>query len=194
MSSLIRSFIAVPPNSQVHHNLAEFAIQNGLSSRDQGLKPVKTENIHLTLKFLGEIDQHHIKMVSDELGKIALNLSPFQGSVRGIGAFPGWGTRTRVIWVGVEPVTGIREIYQLVEEATTKMGIPSDGKQFSPHLTLARVSYLTHESENVINKLKSLSSEPYFGDFTIDRIVLFKSVLLPQGPIYSILSSHPLSG
>ena len=193
MKNLIRSFIAVPLNPQVHKNLVDFTRQYGLNSREHGFRPVKPENIHLTLKFLRDIDQDQVQKLGLVLSQLAVKLSPFTGSVQGIGVFPGWNKRPRVIWVGVEPVEPIREVYHLIEEATTKLGIASDGKPFSPHLTLARVSYLTRESELVINKLKDLSLEPDFGRFPIDRVTLFKSVLLPQGPVYSIVSSHPLS-
>lgn len=193
MKKLIRSFIAVPLNPQVHKSLADFTRQYSLNSREQGFRPVKAENIHLTFKFLGEIDENQVQQLGFALSQLTVKLSPFTGSVQGIGAFPGWTNRPRVIWVGVEPVEPIRDVYHLIEEATIKLGIAADGKPFSPHLTLARVSYLTRESESAINKLKDLSPEPDFGRFLIDKVTLYKSVLLPQGPVYSILSSHPFS-
>lgn len=193
MSTLIRSFIAIPLSPEIHQNLDVFTRQYGLNSRDHGFKPVNTKNIHLTLKFLGEIDQNLVHNVSSSLKQIAAKLHPFTGSVIGIGAFPGWSSRARVIWAGVEPAYKLSQIYREVDDATVKLGLPSEGKAFSPHLTMARISYMTVGSERVINELKLLAPQPDFGEFTVDRIVLFKSVLLPQGPIYSVLSSHAFS-
>jgi len=193
MVNVIRSFIAVPLPPQIHKNLAIFTRQYGLNSRENGFRPVKPENIHLTLKFLGEIEEHMLPKVSNVLSILTENLSPFTGSVRAIGAFPGWDKNPRVIWVGIEPEELFRDIYRVVDETTTKLGIPSDGKRFTPHLTLARISFQSHESDLVFNKLKGLSPEPEFGEFTVDRVHFIKSVLLPQGPAYTLLSSHPFS-
>jgi len=193
MTNLIRSFIAVPLTTQIHQNLDAFTRQYGLNSRDLGFKPVDSKNIHLTLKFLGEIDQNLARSVSEALDLVATKIQPFPASVRGVGAFPGWTNRARVVWAGVEPADRLGSIYRLIDDATVKLGLPSEGRGFSPHLTLARLSFMTAGSEQVLNKLKILAPQPDFGEFPVDRIVLFKSVLQPQGPVYSVLSSHSIS-
>ena len=193
MSTLIRSFIAVPLSAQIHQNLDTFTRQSGLISRDLGFKPVNAKIIHLTLKFLGEIDQNMVHAISETLDQVTAKFYPFAASVRGIGAFPGWTNRVRVIWAGMEPADTLRSLYRTIDDATVRLGVPSEGREFFPHLTLVRVAFMTAGSEQVISKLKTLAPQPDFGEFTVDRVVLFKSVLQPQGPVYSVLSSHSFS-
>jgi 2'-5' RNA ligase len=193
MSTLIRSFIAIPLPPQILTNLVAFTRQQGLHARESGFKPVKAENMHLSLKFLGEIDQNQVREVSQALTQITASLDPFRAAVRGIGAFPNWSNRVRVIWVGVEPVEPIRSVYRLIDEATVKIGVPSEDRAFSPHLTLARISFMTRESELAFKRLKSISPEPEFGEFMADKVVFYRSTLLPQGPVYNLISSHPFS-
>lgn len=193
MTSLIRSFIAVPLTAQIHQNLDAFTRKAGLNSRGLGFKPVNTRNIHLTLKFLGEIDQDLVRPVSEALDRVAAGFQPFTASVREIGAFPGWTNRARVIWAGVEPAGTLSSLYRAIDDETIRLGLASEGRAFSPHLTLARIAFMTAGAERVISQLKILSPQPDFGEFTVDKIVLFKSVLQPQGPIYTVLSSHSFS-
>jgi len=194
MTNLIRSFIAIPIPPHIHKNLADFIRMHGLNIRESGFRPVKPENIHITLKFLAEIDQNQAKKASQLLEQLTVNFSPFEASFRGVGAFPGWNNRPRVIWIGTEPAEQLRQVHKLIDEALVSLGFPSDQKPFSPHLTLARVSFVNPATERIFDRLQHLSPEPFFGEFTIDQIILYQSVLLPQGAVYSILSRHPFSG
>jgi 2'-5' RNA ligase len=193
MTNLIRSFIALPLAPNIHKNLADFTRTHGLHVRESGLKPVKPENIHLTLKFLAEIDKTQVEKISYLLNQLTTDFSPFTASVQGVGAFPDWNNRPRVVWIGIEPAEQLRKLHKSLDEKLVSLGFPSDRKPFSPHLTLARVSFIKPETGQTFERLKKLSPEPFFGEFMIDRIILFRSVLLPQGPQYSILSSHPFS-
>lgn len=194
MTNLIRSFIAIPIATHIHKNLADFIRMVGLNARESGFRPVKPENIHITLKFLADIDQNQIQKTSRLLDQLTVNFSPFTASVQGIGAFPSWNMHPRVIWIAMEPAEELRRVHKSIDEGLVNLGFPSDKKPFSPHLTLARVSFVKPETVRIFDRLQHLSPEPFFGEFTIDRLVLYKSVLLPQGPVYSILSSHPFSG
>jgi 2'-5' RNA ligase len=196
MANLIRSFIAIPLTPEIHHNLAGFDKLYGLDSRASGLRPVKPANIHLTLKFLGEIERSQVDILKNCLDQVTENIVPFTASVRGLGAFPNWRNRPRVIWVGVVPAIPIQEIFKRVDAATAQVGFPSEARAFSPHLTLARVSssYSTQPLDNLLHKLMTLTPEPDFGSLVVDKLILFKSVLFSEGPVYFILSSHPFSG
>ncbi len=190
MEKLIRSFIAIPLTTQIHQNLADFSHQHGLDNRTYGLKPVKPVNIHLTLKFLGEIEESQIVEISTTLDEVASGLQPFKASIHGIGAFPAWNRNPRVIWVGAGPVEPLQKVYNRVESATDQLGFPPEKRGFSPHLTLARINAQTDQSTGLFTRLSRLSPETFFGEMMVDHLVLFKSVLLPQGPVYTALSSH----
>jgi len=190
LEKLIRSFIAIPLNSQIHQNLADFCHLHGLDNRNYGLKPVQAANIHLTIKFLGEIDQHRVKELSSALNQVASRLAPFKVYVRGVGAYPAWNRNPRVIWVGSGPIEPLQKVFSLVEIATVSLNFPPEKRGFSPHLTLARVNTQTDQLAAIINRLSRLTPEPFFGEMEMKGMVLFKSVLLPQGPVYTALSSH----
>lgn len=193
MSNLIRSFIAIPLNQEIHKNLEDFSSRYELTDRSLGLKPVKPSNIHLTLKFLGEIDQVQATKLSSLLDKTAASLKPFQAKIHGVGAFPGWKSHPRVIFVQASPEESIKEVFHKVESAAVSLGFPQENREFSPHLTLARVAFHTPQLDNLISVLMRMAQEPQFGALPIDKIVMFKSVLLPQGPVYTVLSTHSFS-
>ena len=191
MNGLIRSFIAIPLPADVHHSLENFSRKMGLVDRSNGLRPVKPENIHITLKFLGDITQQQVKDLSACLDQSVDALVPFNVEIRGVGAFPGRQKSPRVIWVGASPSAPLQQVYKTIDSATQRIGFPSENRPFSPHLTLARVSLPGGSaSQRVIESLMKLTSEPFFGQFQVNKVVLFKSLLQPGGPIYSTLSSH----
>ncbi len=195
MPNLIRSFIAIPLTSAIHQKLEDFTRTYGLAERASGLRSVKPENIHLTLKFLGDIDTTRIPAISARLEELTNKNSSFPVTVRGIGAFPGWRNKPRIIWVGVQPVEPIQHIFQGVEAVTTAIGYPSENRPFSPHLTLARVNqqFASPRQAETITRLMNLNTEPVFGEMIVGELVLFRSVLQPAGPIYSVLSRHSFS-
>lgn len=196
MTNLIRSFIAIPLTSEIHHNLADFDKLYSLDSRASGLRLVKPSNIHLTLKFLGEIEPSQVGILKNCLNQVTKDFAPFTASIQGLGAFPNWRNRPRVIWVGVVPTAPIQKIFKRVDSATAQVGFPSEARTFSPHLTLARVSSScsTQPPDSLLHKLMTLTPQPDFGSMVVNKLILFKSVLLSEGPVYSILSSHPFSG
>ncbi len=190
LGNLIRSFIAIPLTAQIHQNLADFCRQNGLDNRSYGLKPVKPINIHLTLKFLGEIDESQTGRLRTALDEVSAGLKPFKVSIRGIGAFPAWNRNPRVVWVGAQPVEPLLAVFSSVEVATMGLSFPPEKRGFSPHLTLARVNTQTDQLAGIFARLSRLSPEPFFGKMMVESLILFKSVLLPQGPVYTTLSCH----
>lgn len=191
MEKFIRSFIAIPLTEEIHRNLADFCDRHGLNNRGNGLKPVQPANIHLTIKFLGEVEQSRVASLSKALHLLSKELMGFNISVHGIGAFPAWKRNPRVLWVGVEPVEPLRELFQRVEEVAAGLDYPLENRGFSPHLTLARVRNQTDQLEPLLQRLSHLTPVPRFGEMKVAQLVLFKSVLLPQGPVYTVLSSHP---
>lgn len=196
MPNLIRSFIAVPLNGEIHQNLADFIQSHNLNTHGAGLRPVKPANIHLTLKFLGDVESFRIQAIGQALDEEIKSLAPFSIDIRGLGAFPAWKKQPRVIWVGAHPADQLKELFSRVDTAAAAAGFPPENRDFSPHLTLARINQqisnpVQHE---LLEKLMNIQPEPVFGQMTVHEVVLFKSLLQPSGPVYTILSRHSFSG
>jgi len=196
MPDLIRSFIAIPLTDEIHQNLADFIQLHKLDTRTAGTRPVKPGNIHLTLKFLGDVESFRIPAISQCLEKVTSRLTPFSILIQGLGAFPGWRKRPRVLWVGAQPADLLQELFQRFDSETAAIGYPSEERKFSPHLTLARINQQPSNpvQRELLEKLMNLEREPLFGQMTVNEVVLFKSLLQPSGPVYTILSRHPFEG
>lgn len=137
---------------------------------------------HLTVKFLGDVDAENIDGLKEKIKTI--RGKTIAATLAGVGAFADW-TRPRVLWIGVEPAQGIVALQKQVEAILKDF--PSEEK-FHPHITLARVK--DDLPEAAIAKIKAIAIEPRA--FALDRLVLYRSVLTPRGPIYTEVHSIPL--
>lgn len=189
MSQPIRSFIAFDIESKsVLERIAD--VQSLLIKIGADLKPVEPENIHITIRFLGNITPSMVEKVFEEMKKVSF--SPFNVKIRGIGAFP--STRNpRVIWAGiVEGVEQLRNIFNQLEPRLRSLGFPPDPKGFSPHLTIARVRSERKRAELVKFIIENAGYE--FGTVKAERLRLKRSDLTPKGPIYSTLKEFSPQG
>jgi 2'-5' RNA ligase len=146
---------------------------------------VEDGNIHLTLKFLGDVDETQLERVKTVVSSMDLN--PFNLSMKGIGVFPNL-RRPRTVWVAVTGgVSEITEIYRRLEDVLERLGFQREKRSFSPHVTIARVRDGRNRDQLAegIHEMRDLT----FGSFKVERIVLKKSVLTPRGPIYSNIAS-----
>ncbi len=189
MSELIRSFIAIEiENREVLNKIIRVRDMIASLSGD-ALKIVEDENIHLTIRFLGEIDRstlENIKKILDE----AKIFKRFNIHVKGLGAFPNVA-KPRVIWVGVEEgFEKLREIRRFIDEKTSGLRIHVDQHDFQPHITIARVK--TALPPKAAQILMNYSSED-FGYSPVSKLILKKSLLTPRGPIYTDLHIVELS-
>ncbi len=147
------------------------------------LKPVERDNIHLTLKFLGNVDAKTIANIKSSLGTV--KFSPFQMEIKGTGAFPSL-SRMNVVWVGIgEGWTQVQQVYEQTESVLSGLGFKRESRSFSPHITIARVRSGRHRDE-VAGFLRQLE-EKSFGTFLADKVRLKQSVLSSAGPRYSTL-------
>lgn len=194
MQPMIRSFIAIQLTQEVHSKLREFS-KGFTLVRQNGFRPVQPENIHLTLKFLGDATPIQIEDVKKALKEITVYAQPFKINLRGVGAFPGW-ERPKIIWVGIDSPRQLEALFQQIDAATVKIGFPSEGRGFSPHLTLARISTspVAPQAIPILQALRKLTPPPHFGEIQVNSVILFRSVLQPAGPVYTPLSIHPFTG
>lgn len=191
---MIRSFIAIPLPVEIQLKMEEFARTSNITQRN-GFRPVKADNIHLTLKFLGDATPEQIQSVRGCLAELVQTQRPFRVSFEGIGAFPNWN-QPRVIWIGMRAPMELEQLFNAIDRSTVKLGFPSEGRKFSPHLTLARVNASMGDAQfaRVIQTLRTLAPQPMIGEMTASHLHLYRSDLQPGGPVYSVLSSHPFQG
>jgi RNA 2',3'-cyclic 3'-phosphodiesterase len=181
-SDQIRSFVSIDiDNEQILSRVD--SIMSSLSSLGADLKPVERENIHLTLKFLGNVSPSKLAEVKSALGKA--RFEPFSLEIKGAGAFPNL-KRISVIWIGVgEGWSKAQLIFEETEKYLHEVGFSRETRPFSPHITIARVKS-GRKRDELAGFLEHLADES-FGTFDADRIRLKQSVLSPSGPKYSTL-------
>jgi 2'-5' RNA ligase len=148
---------------------------------------VNPENIHLTLKFLGDTPQRNISDLSKALKQTVFGFLPFEIVFKGTGCFPDT-RRPRILWAGVNGPATLFELQSNIDRALLAIGFPTEKRPFSPHLTLARISERTSEDTDlkVIQGVNSFQ-DVFFGHMLVERVTLFQSVLAPKGSIYTPL-------
>jgi len=148
--------------------------------------------MHLTLKFLGEIQPRDLSDIDEVLRKIAASASPTRARLRGMGSFPHL-RRPRVIWIGLEPDDDrLAALHSSLQEALQEIGFPREKRGFRPHLTLGRVRSGRGKS-SLVEAVES-NAEVDLGYLQIDEVTLFESDLTPQGAIYTALGCYKLGG
>ncbi len=178
----MRLFVGIPLPDHVKD--AVYGEIQRWQARVNGIKFVERENLHITLKFIGEVDDGRAKNIAAALRSVEAR--QFDVEVRGIGAFPN-PARARVIWAGVGK--GFEEIVALsreIDEILAKEGVPRESKEFHPHVTMGRVKRFDPEIARII----SAGRDRKFGTFRFERFVLFRSTLTRSGPIYDVVERY----
>jgi 2'-5' RNA ligase len=184
----MRLFVAIDLNENVIQRLS--SVQEKLRSGDFDLKLVEPENLHLTLKFLGEVDENQNAHIEKLVSETVKEFHGFTLSFHGIGYF-GNERYMRVIWAGVKE--GGEQFVKLVQSLDKKLSfIRKDEHEPSPHLTIARVRS-GRNREILVHEVSSLS-DVKIGEVHVKEIKLKQSMLTPQGPIYSDVKVFPLGG
>ena len=184
----IRSFIAVevpffPSVQEACRNIE----RTGLRA-----KFVEPHNLHLTVKFLGDIDESDVPGILEAMRLASSDMEPFEMELSGMGFFPG-GNRINVIWLGVEGSSPLQDFASRLSSEFEKAGIRPDGmdnREFRPHLTIARVKNPGNKQQ-LLDTIRSYG-DTEFGRIPVDEIHLKKSVLQRSGPVYSTLGSAVL--
>lgn len=159
-----------------------------LKAHGRALKPVSPSNVHITLKFLGEIFERTVPDIGSAIRSAVQGIPSFELRLVNVGVFPNKGV-PRVVWVGMEGTEPLEKIAAALEEGCEPLGFPRERRPFSPHLTLARVR--EGYRPDVSGFLQEHQGQE-FGSFRVDRIRLKKSVLTPAGPIYSDVQTFEL--
>jgi RNA 2',3'-cyclic 3'-phosphodiesterase len=193
MKSVIRSFIAIPLSSEIQAKLTQIStdLQNQLKGTP--LRWVPVDNMHLTLKFLGEVSTANLEMLKMTLQGEVAGHNPFEISVGGLGAFPNL-RRPRVLWVNVQAPAELAAVQRGIEMQMARLGYPPEDRPFHAHLTLSRVGRTASPQDmqkicDVISKCKV----GFLGATRVLTINLYKSDLQPGGAFYTCLQKAALT-
>jgi len=183
-STLIRCFIAIPLPSDIRDRLGVYL--RDLRSVSRAVKWVRAENIHLTLRFFGEIGADKVERIKTVLPALKNVSSPFKMEISGSGCFPN-KRRPRVFWLALgEQGSGeLKEIYRRLEDQFAELGFERETRKFSPHLTLGRVRTET-DFRPLHEKMEKMPFPPT--KFDVSGIELIESQLTPAGPRYTTLA------
>ncbi len=179
---MIRLFVGLQLPESVRQSLA------ALARPLPRTRWVDRENIHLTLRFIGEVDDAPAADIDDALARVAA--PAFDLSLAGVGAFNSRG-RVRTLWVGVEPSAELHALYAKVEQALVRAGQPPEGRRYSPHVTLARLRDVPLDR---VAPIIAAHGGLRLGPIPVARLILFSSVLGRAGPVYTREREYPLAG
>lgn len=185
----IRSFIAVLLPEAVRTRVHEAAAD--LRALGAAVSWVRAENLHVTLRFLGSVDERTLGRVREALDEAAAATAPFTLTLGGFGGFPG-SRAPRVVWVGVgDGAAALAELYARVEAALGRRGLPSEERPFHGHVTLGRA----RDPRGAAALGPALERPaPPLGEVVVAAVHLMRSDLDPAGARYSVLAHAPLGG
>jgi RNA 2',3'-cyclic 3'-phosphodiesterase len=186
--STIRSFIAIPLNPEIISRIEK--TQKELKTLPADVKWVNPQSIHLTLKFLGNIEEGNIETIAQGIQNGMRGFKPWSAAVKNMGAFPSLRS-PRVVWVGLDDQGGrLVTLQNHIEKEMSRLGFEEEARKFSPHLTLGRVR--SPKGKNELVKYLLDERERVFGEIKVDRVILFKSELKPTGAVYTVLKEFTL--
>lgn len=180
MTAMHRLFVAIRPPAPVRDTLID--LMEGVS----GARWQSDEQLHLTLRFIGEVDRHVAQDVVAALD--AIHHPPFRLSVSGLGLFDRRGM-PQTLWAGVAPQEPVRALHNKVDQAVARVGLAPERRAFHPHITLARLSRGAGPVHDFLSRRGGTTGEA----FEVDGFALYESELTPAGAIYSEVERYRLA-
>ncbi|RJP14535.1 MAG: RNA 2',3'-cyclic phosphodiesterase [Candidatus Abyssobacteria bacterium SURF_5] len=184
----VRMFVAITLHGSLHTTLGE--IIGKLSSSGAKVKWVEPENVHLTLKFLGNVEEERLPEIFAACGRAAEGFGPIDLEMRALGCFPN-NKSPRIVWLGIQRgVEAVTRLQEKVERELQAIGFSKEEKPFRAHLTIGRV-----KGKQGISRLCRLLEEErniFLGSMRAEKISVMKSKTLPAGPVYTELRAIPL--
>ncbi|MDO8700354.1 MAG: RNA 2',3'-cyclic phosphodiesterase [Deltaproteobacteria bacterium] len=185
---MIRAFVAVDLEPQTVQKSAEAIVQ--LRPRMPGIRCLSPANFHLTLKFLGDIDEAKVAPIAAALERDLYPFSCFTISAKGLGVFPHL-KRPRILWVGLVG-DELNVLASIVEKALIPFGFAAERRAFTPHLTVGRWREFKGSSKELGDEIEKWRGHD-FGRSNVDEVLLFQSVLKPEGAVYRPLKTVALT-
>ena len=184
----MRTFIAVKLDSRTKEKLNSMVVQ--LKKISSGIKWVRPEAMHVTLKFLGNIDKQKADQIIKVMEYISQSHGLFHLTCVGVGTFPKKSRKPKVIWAGFNECGPLKTLHSDIEAELEKIGFSRENRDFHPHLTLGRIKK-SPALQDLFPELER-AEQKEFGVTKVDRVALFKSTLTPSGAIYDILHESRL--
>lgn len=191
MKKSFRTFVAVEITNAIRVRAVELI--QALADTAADVNWVEPHNLHLTMKFLGQVHEREIAEVCQAVAEGAGQVAPFEFAVHGAGAFPN-AARPRTVWLGAGD--GVQEMVALhdrVEEALAELGYREEHRRFQPHLTIGRVRGVGAAISELGARLQR-HADFTAGGMTVNKVTIFASTLTAEGPIYEVLGSARLGG
>ncbi|HZK18036.1 MAG TPA: RNA 2',3'-cyclic phosphodiesterase [Clostridia bacterium] len=188
----IRLFLAVNLPDEVKKNIS--GLRESLANVPLDSTWVKEENLHLTIKFFGEVNVDLVSAIVATIQSATAAIVPFQISFSGLGYFPN-SKRPRIFWAGIKgQVNELVDLHKKLELALSPLGFPPEGRSYSPHLTIFRL-----RSQRGVGLLKKVVGKKNkenieLGNLTVNSVELMQSQLTPRGPVYTVIDSFRLLG
>ena len=190
MSDEWRTFCAIELSDRAREQLADHAKRLREAVPDASASWSRPENVHLTLKFFGNVSTHDVTRISAAANRVAQQFSPFQIKIGGTGVFPR-RSRPQVLWVGVEDLSGrLSDLQQRLEDEFAREGFAKEERGFRPHLTIARLRRPEDARQLAETHIQTKFS---FVEVPVNEFVVFRSELSPKGSRYTPISKHGLS-
>ncbi len=191
--TLLRAFIALEIPASIQQAIQQQTAGLRKSADSSLVRWVPAGNLHLTLKFLGDVSSTNVQFLTQMLSREAGQHPGFSMQLGGLGAFPN-PTRPRVIWIGIRAPEALPVFYRSLEAAAARLGYPPEERPFSPHLTLGRVKQaVTPTDLQRIHAALESASVGQLGAVEVTSIHLMKSDLKPTGSVYTRLFSAPFA-
>ena len=185
----MRTFIAIDLDAALKDRVA--LLVQKLSRGNPNVKWIERDGMHLTLKFLGEIDETQAEAVKETLRTVAARHHPFELGLKGTGTFPPGSRNPRVLWAGFEPREELSALQADIEEELARKGFPKEERPFRAHLTLGRVR-TSRDIQKTVRELEGWA-EFEFGYMGAKTVTFFESALTPDGARYTALAEYPLA-
>lgn len=179
----MRVFVAINSSEEERVRLA--AATSPLRQAGYPIRWVPTENIHLTLKFLGEVPQERVSEVSSAVDAAAAGIGPFDMTLQGAGAFPS-PRRPNVVWVGIKANEQLAGLQAKIEAALESIGFPREDRRFSPHLTIGRAKRKGARPPEFQGFEDALARLSYEDTFRVSAVDVMMSHLMPGGAVYEV--------
>ncbi len=188
----IRTFIALDFPLSILDSIEQQTKRLRQTLGNDVIRWVLTHNLHLTLKFLGNVPVSHLEFLKQMLAQATDSITQFDLQIGGVGSFPN-SNRPRVLWVGIHAPAALSNLQKAIEEGAKRLGYEKEERPFSPHLTLGRVRQGLDgkDLQKISNALSSIQLGK-IGIARVDSVHIYKSDLNSEGSVYTKLFSTPL--
>lgn len=182
----VRAFLAIELEDELRHKIYE--IEKEFKKIDAKIKYVEERNLHITLKFFGEIDLEGLDKISEKIEDVLSNYKEFGINLKGCGAFPS-KDYIKVLWIGTQDNKILNELHEDLDKELESLGFDKD-ENFSTHVTFGRMK--SEKNKDAVRDEIEKYENHEIGPMNIKKIILMKSTLTAEGPVYNKIKEYPI--